>query len=111
MAGSHAQGLAACLTLPSEEDCAIAEHGDYPEPQQPGTRQERLGWYRHGQITAQGGRRRAMGEALTIRVRRDRDYAVLAVAGEGDIATGTRPRERLVDLEARGPRPAGDHAH
>jgi hypothetical protein len=44
IAGTHAQGLAACLTLPSEEHCAIAEHGDYPEPRQPGTRQERMGW-------------------------------------------------------------------
>jgi hypothetical protein len=54
IAGSHAQGLAACLTLPSEEDCAIAEYGDYPEPRQPGTRQERMGWYGHRQIMAQG---------------------------------------------------------
>ena len=54
IAGSHARGLAACLTLPSEEDCAIAGHGDYPEPRQPGTRQERMGWYGHRQITAQG---------------------------------------------------------
>jgi hypothetical protein len=45
IAGSHAQELAACLTLPSEGDCTIAEHGDYPEPWQPGTRQERMGWY------------------------------------------------------------------
>jgi SAM-dependent methyltransferase len=43
--GSHAQELAACLTLPSEGDGAIAGHGDYPEPRQPGTRQERMGWY------------------------------------------------------------------
>jgi hypothetical protein len=54
IAGSHAQGLAACLTLPSEEDCAIAGHGDYPEPRQPGTRQERMGWYGHRQIMDQG---------------------------------------------------------
>ena len=45
IAGSHAQGFAACLTLPGEEDCAIAGRGDYPEPRQPGTRQERMGWY------------------------------------------------------------------
>ena len=45
IAGSHSQGLAACLTLPSEGDGAIAGHGDYPEPRQPGTRQERMGWY------------------------------------------------------------------
>jgi hypothetical protein len=43
IAGSRAQGLAACLTLPGEEDCAIAEPGDYLEPRQPGTRQERMG--------------------------------------------------------------------
>ena len=54
IAGSHAQGLAACLTLPGEEDCAIAEHGDYPEPRQPGTRQERMGWYGHMPIMARG---------------------------------------------------------
>ena len=39
--------LAACLTLPGEGDCAIAGHGDYPEPRQPGTCQERMGWYGH----------------------------------------------------------------
>jgi anti-sigma B factor antagonist len=43
-----------------------------------------------------------MGEALTIRVRRDRDYAVVAVAGEVDIATVTRLRERLFELAASG---------
>src|SRR6266480_5678912 len=72
------------LTLPSEGDCAIAGHGDYPEPRQPGTRQERMGWYGlgHRQITARGtGRRLAMGEALTIRVRREQGYAIVAVAG------------------------------
>src|ERR1700732_5209199 len=61
-----------------------------------------MGWYGHGQITAQGGRRLAMGEALTIRVRRDRGYAVVAVAGEVDIATVTRLRERLFELAASG---------
>ena len=45
IAGSHAQELAACLTLPGEGDCAIAGHGDYPEPRQSGTHQERMGWY------------------------------------------------------------------
>ena len=43
-----------------------------------------------------------MGEALTIRVRRDRGYAVVAVAGEVDIATVTRLRERLFELAASG---------
>ena len=38
-------GISGLLTLPSEGDGAIAEHGDYPEPRQPGTRQERMGWY------------------------------------------------------------------
>ena len=43
-----------------------------------------------------------MGEALTIRVRRDRGYAVVAVAGEVDIATVTRLRESLFELAASG---------
>src|SRR5260370_31520674 len=61
-----------------------------------------MGWSGHGQITAEGGGRRAMGEALTIRVRRDRDYGVVAVAGEVDIGTVTRLRERLFELAASG---------
>src|SRR5260370_42316516 len=61
-----------------------------------------MGWSGHGQITAQGGRRRAMGEALTIRVRRDRDYAVVAVGGEVDTAAVPRLRERLFELAASG---------
>src|SRR5579864_7674028 len=36
------------------------------------------------------GRRLAMGEALTIQVRRDRGYTIVAVTGEVDIATVTR---------------------
>jgi anti-sigma B factor antagonist len=43
-----------------------------------------------------------MGEALTIRVRHDRRYTVVAVAGEVDIATVTRLRERLFELAASG---------
>ena len=43
-----------------------------------------------------------MGEALTIWVRRDRGYAIVAVAGEVDIATVTRLRERLFELAASG---------
>ena len=31
-----------CTPLPAH----TAEPGDYPEPRQPGTRQERMGWYR-----------------------------------------------------------------
>ena len=42
-----------------------------------------------------GGRRLAMGEALTIRVRRERGYVVVSVAGEVDIATVARLRDRL----------------
>src|SRR5580700_3239788 len=49
---------------------------------------------------AQGGRRLAMGTGLTIRVRRDRGYAFVAVAGEVDIATVTRLRESLFELAA-----------
>jgi len=43
-----------------------------------------------------------MGEALTIRVRREQGCAVVAVAGEVDIATVTRLRERLLGLAASG---------
>ena len=43
-----------------------------------------------------------MGEALTIRVRRDRGYAIVAVAAEVDIATVTQLRERLFELAASG---------
>ena len=43
-----------------------------------------------------------MGEALTIRVRRDRGYVIVAVAGEVDIATVTRLRESLFELAASG---------
>jgi anti-sigma B factor antagonist len=41
-------------------------------------------------------------EALTIRVRRERGCVVVAVAGEVDIATVTRLRERLFKLAASG---------
>ena len=56
IAGSHAQELAACLTLPSEGACAIAGRGDYLELRQPGTREERMGWKGRGhrQIMDQG---------------------------------------------------------
>ena len=37
-----------------------------------------------------------MGEALTIGVRRERGCAIVSVAGEIDIATVTRLRERLL---------------
>ena len=43
-----------------------------------------------------------MGEALTIRVRRERGYVVVAVAGEVDIATVARLRDRLSVLVAVG---------
>jgi anti-sigma B factor antagonist len=43
-----------------------------------------------------------MGEALTIRVRRDRGYTIVVVAGEVDIATVTRLRESLFGLAASG---------
>ena len=43
-----------------------------------------------------------MGEALTIRVRREQGYAIVAVAGEVDIATVTRLRESLFELAASG---------
>src|SRR5260370_23777600 len=63
------------------------------------------GWYGRsgtGRYGPGAARRLAMGEALTIRVRRDRGYAIVAVAGEGDNATVTRLRERLLGLAASG---------
>jgi anti-sigma B factor antagonist len=43
-----------------------------------------------------------MGEALTIKVRHERGYAIVTVIGEIDIATVTRLRERLFELAASG---------
>jgi len=43
-----------------------------------------------------------MDKALTIRVRREPGYAIVAVAGEVDIATVTQLRERLFELAASG---------
>ena len=43
-----------------------------------------------------------MGDALTIGVRRERGYAIAAVAGEIDISTVTRLRERLFEIAASG---------
>jgi anti-sigma B factor antagonist len=43
-----------------------------------------------------------MGEALTIQIRRDRGHAIVAVAGDVDIATVTRLREGLFELAATG---------
>ena len=43
-----------------------------------------------------------MGEALTIEARHERGYPVVTVAGEIDIATATRLRERLFELAAGG---------
>jgi anti-sigma B factor antagonist len=48
------------------------------------------------------GGRLAMGEALTIGVRHERGCAIVTVAGEIDIATVTRMRERLFELAASG---------
>ena len=41
-----------------------------------------------------------MGDALTIGVRSERDHAIAAVAGEIDIFTAARLRERLSELAA-----------
>ena len=41
-----------------------------------------------------------MGEALTIEARHERGYPVVTVAGEIDIATAARLRERLFELAA-----------
>jgi anti-sigma B factor antagonist len=43
-----------------------------------------------------------MGEALTIEARHERGYPVVTVAGEIDIATAARLRERLTPLAAGG---------
>jgi len=43
-----------------------------------------------------------MGEALAIRVGRGQGYATVTVAGEIDIATVARLRERLFELAASG---------
>ena len=43
-----------------------------------------------------------MGEALTIEVRHGRGYAIVTVAGEIDISTVTRLRERLFELAPSG---------
>jgi anti-sigma B factor antagonist len=48
------------------------------------------------------GRRLAMGDALTIKARHERGYLIVTVAGEIDIATVTRLRERLFELAASG---------
>jgi anti-sigma B factor antagonist len=43
-----------------------------------------------------------MGEALTVGARHERGYAIVTVAGEIDIATVTRLRDRLFELAASG---------
>ena len=43
-----------------------------------------------------------MGEALTIEVRHEQGYAIVAVAGEIDISTVTPMRERLFEVAASG---------
>ncbi len=43
-----------------------------------------------------------MGEALIIDVRHDQGYAIVTAAGEIDISTAPRLRERLFELAARG---------
>ena len=43
-----------------------------------------------------------MGEALTIEARHERGYPVVTVAGEIDIATAARLRERLSELVPNG---------
>ena len=43
-----------------------------------------------------------MSEALTIEARHEQGYPIVTVAGEIDIATATRLRERLFELAAGG---------
>jgi STAS domain len=68
----------------------------------PGERQGHTGRSRPGQDTSRAGREVAMGEALTIEARHERGYPVVTVAGEIDIATAARLRERLSELAAGG---------
>ncbi len=51
---------------------------------------------------AEPGGRLAMDEALTIEVRHEQGYAIVAAAGEIDISTATGLRERLFELAASG---------
>jgi hypothetical protein len=46
-------------------------------------------------VTVRLGLEAATGEALTIEVRQEQHYAIVAAAGEIDISTVTRLRERL----------------
>ena len=55
-----------------------------------------------GRALAGPGGRLAMGEALTIEARHERGYPIVTVAGEIDIATAARLRERLFELAAGG---------
>src|SRR6266700_3524190 len=48
------------------------------------------------------GGRLAIGEALTIEIRHDWGYPIVTVAGEIDIATAARLRERLSELAVSG---------
>jgi anti-anti-sigma factor len=43
-----------------------------------------------------------MGEALTLEVRQGHDYTIVTAAGEIDISTVTRLRERLFEIAAGG---------
>ena len=43
-----------------------------------------------------------MGDALTVEVRHEQDYAIVTAAGEIDISTVTRMRECLFELAASG---------
>src|SRR5690349_3258333 len=55
-----------------------------------------------GRTPAGPGGRLIMGEALTIEAWHERGYPVVTVAGEIDIATAARLRERLSELAAGG---------
>ena len=54
-----------------------------------------------GSTTAPPARRLAIGDALTIAVRSERDHAIATIAGEIDISTVSQLRERLAELAAR----------
>jgi anti-sigma B factor antagonist len=68
----------------------------------PGASRDNTGSFRPGRTMAGPGGRLVMGEALTIGVRCERGYTIVTAAGEIDIATVTRLRERLFELAANG---------
>jgi anti-sigma B factor antagonist len=93
------------------EQIAAAEGWRCTPPRSTGCRTRCCTWrareYRAPRLGQDTGRpgpggRLAMGEALIIEARQERGCAIVTVAGEIDIATATRLRERLFELAAGG---------